>query len=258
MVFSGMIQKVKFILDDNSGTILTGMAVSGTVVTAYLSGRASFKAAHIIADEQLKKENYDSVSDPLSKTDKVKLTWRLYVPAVGVGSTTIACTILANKLSSKKIAALAVASGISERALQEYKAKVIEKLGMKQDQAIRDEVAQDRVNKYPPSREVILAGTGDVLCYDMTTGRYFQSTVEDIKRAENKINYQLNHFENASLSEFYDEIGLPPTSYTDSVGWNNAERFEVTFSTVLSPDNRPCIAIDFTHAPQLEYSRRYT
>jgi hypothetical protein len=271
MLLTGLVQKAKFVVIDNADTILTGMGVTGTVATAYLTGRASFKAAQLIdhAEREIAQDNEIPLNDQekaagmhltpeLTKWTKLKLTWRLYVPAVGVGTTTVTSIVIANRLSAKKIAALAVASGISERALQEYKAKVIEKLSDKQDQTIRDEIAQDRVNKYPPnSREIILAGTGDVLCYDMLTGRYFQSTVEDIKRAENKMNYQLLHHMSASLSEFYDEVGLPPTSYTDSVGWNQTERFEVRFSTVLSPDNRPCLAIDFAHPPQLEYSRRY-
>lgn len=276
----GLIEKAKFLVNDNSGTILTGIGVSGTIATAYLSGRASFKAAQIIehAEEEYKKDEVlfkssametlsEEVSEAyakllasrkLSPTTKVKLVWRLYLAPVAVGSTTIVSIVMANRLSSKKIAALAVASGISERALQEYKAKVIEKLGAKQDQTVRDEIAQERVTNNPlNSREIVLAGTGDVLCYDMTTGRYFASSVEDIKRAENKINYQLLHFQAASLSEFYDEIGLPATNYTDSVGWNDTERFEVQFTTTMSSDNRPCIAIDFVHPPQLEYARRY-
>ena len=35
----------------NSTTILTGMGVTGVVTTAYLTGRASFKAAQIIEKE---------------------------------------------------------------------------------------------------------------------------------------------------------------------------------------------------------------
>lgn len=260
MLFTGLVQRAKFLLNDNSGTILTGLGVSGTIATAYLTGRASFKAGQIIERAQFEDEEYDSKSNPIPTPTRVRLIWHLYIPPVGIGVSTIICIVMANKLSSKKIAALAVASGISERALQEYRAKVFEKLGDRQNTTIRDEIAQDRINQYPPpnSREIILAGTGNVLCYDMTTGRYFMSTVEDIKRAENKMNYQLLHFMSASLSEFYDEIGLPPTSYTDSVGWNDAERFEVVFSTVLSPDNRPCVAIDFVHPPQLEYVKRYS
>lgn len=251
------VHKVKFLLNDHSTTILTGVGVGGTVATAVLTGRASFKAAAIIAEE--KKDiniHVDEPQDPIyiSKMDQVKLTWRYYLPPVATGVTTIACIVVANKISSKKIAALAVAGGISERALQEYKDKVVEKLGERKHRDIRDEIAQDRVAGTPINSQVVLVGSGKVLCFDLPTGRYFEGSVEDIKRAENKINYELLNHGYASLAEFHDELGIPPTSYTDSVGWNGAEPINVSISTVMSPDNRPCIAIDFNPLPHLEYA----
>lgn len=261
---TGLVRQGKFLLNENSRTILTGVAVGGTVSTAYLTGRASFKAAEVIEEERVGRERkaaleegdaWKHAADEISRFDKVKLVWRFYIPPGAMCLTTVTCIVVANKIASKKIAALAVASGISERALQEYKAKVIEKLGERQDTKLRDEIAQDRVNGHPvSSREVILAGTGEVLCFDLATGRYFQSTVEEIKRAENKVNHRLNNFMYASASEFYDEIGLAPTTYTDNVGWNANKHVEVQFSSVLSPDGRPCLAIDFVTPPFTEYS----
>lgn len=252
--------------DISSTTILTGMGVSGVVTTAYLTGRASFKAAEIIEkDRASRKEKHlpiskDLVSDSsfdLDFKEKAKLIWPLYVAPVSVGATTITAIVMANHVASKKIAALAVASGISDRALQEYKAKVIEKLGEKKEMTIRDEIAQDRVNA-TANKEVLVIGAGDVLCFDMMTGRYFQSTVEKIRQAENKINYEILNHMYASLSSFYDLIDIPPTPYSDTVGWNGlTDRFEVLFSTVMSPDQRPCIAIDFTIPPTAEYTKLY-
>jgi hypothetical protein len=258
------IHHAKVLLDNHSTTILTGVGVGGTVATAVLTGRASFKAADIIEENRQILELAENLElEPLepsrlSKTDKVKLTWKLYLPAAATGVTTITCIVVANKISSKKIAALAVASGISERALQEYKTKVVEKLGERQERAVHDEVVQQRISDNPPSsKEIILAGTGQVLCYDMTTGRYFQSTVEDIKRAENVINRELNNCMYASLSSFYDEIGLPSTSYSDSVGWNMNNPLDVVFSTAMSTDSRPCVAIDFVKQPVVNYDKLY-
>jgi hypothetical protein len=259
------VNKIKFLLDDHSTTILTGVGVAGTIATAVLTGRSTFKAADIIAEQQLildddweKNNKNGSAPVQLSKTEKTKLVWTLYLPPVATGVLTVTSIVVANKISSKKIAALTVAAGISERALNEYKEKVIERLGARQDEKIRDEVAQDRVTNNPPtSGEVIMVGTGQVLCYDMLTGRYFNSSVEDIKRAENKVNYELIHFMSCSLSHFYDEIGLPPTPYTDSVGWNLNNNMEVKFSTVMSEDNRPCIAIDFSKPPIADYYKQW-
>lgn len=261
-MLTGIVQQVnkaKFLLENHSTTILTGMGVGGTVVTAVLTGRASFKAAQLIneyedsivlAPEELPKN--------ISKTEKVKLTWTLYLPPVAAGAMTVTCIIVANKISSKKIAALAVAGGISERALQEYKEKVVAKLGERQDQKIRDEIAQDRVTNHPfDSRELIIAGTGEVLCYDMLTGRYFQSSVEEIKKAENEANHEMLNSMGVSLAEFHDKVGLPATPYTDSVGWCGPDLIKVLFSTTMSQDQRPCIAVDFDRPPKLEWAKMY-
>jgi hypothetical protein len=238
----------------SSTTVLTGMGVTGVVTTAYLTGRASFKAAELIRREEIVKT---LPPDKLTNKEKVKLVWPLYVAPISVGCTTITAIVVANHTASKRIAALTVASGISERALTEYKAKVLEKLGEKKEMAIRDEVAQDRVNA-TENKEVLVVGAGEVLCFDMYTGRYFQSTVEKIRQAENKINFEILNHLYASLSSFYSELGIPATQYSDEVGWNGlTDRFEVRFSTVMSPDNRPCIAMEFTRPPMPEYTKLY-
>lgn len=261
---------LKFLVRDNSTTILTGMGVTGTAVTAYLTGRASFKAARIIDHKEVViNTGVDQIPDPdapglfkpadpvwLTTRDKVFLVWRLYIPPVGLGVTTIMAVIAAHRISSKKIAALVVASGLSERALQEYKDKIVEKLGDRQSNAIRDEISKDRIEANPvDGKEIIITGTGEVLCYDMLTGRYFTSTVEDIKRAENSINFEINQHEYASLSEFYEAVGLPPTTISDHVGFNTENHCEVHFSTVMSSDKRPCIAMNFLKMPIPDYDR---
>lgn len=251
--------KLKFLLNENSTTILTGLGVTGTVATAYLTGRATFKAAELIAhDEAVANTGVEPGADPvyLTKKDKVKIVWKVYAPPVAAGAITITSIITANRISSKKIAALVVASGVSERAFQEYKDKVVERLGQKKHEDIRAGVAQDRVDRNPVgTNEVIVTGKGDVLFYDEHSGRYFYSTMETVRRAENRINHELLEGMGCSLSEFYDEIGMKASNYSDSVGWNGGERMEVEFSTTLSEDGRPCISIDFKKPPITTYNR---
>lgn len=251
--------------DINSTTVLTGIGVTGVITTAYLTGRASFKAAEIIQGEQLLRQAEATKvgrvehpkPGPITTKEKIKLVWPLYVPPISVGATTITAIVMSNHAASKKIAALTVASGISERAFQEYKAKVVEKIGESKEMAVRDEIAAERVAN-TPNNEVLVVAAGDVLCFDMYTGRYFQSTVEKIRQAENKMNYQILNHVYASLSKFYDFIDIPPTQYSDEVGWNGlSDRFEVRFSTVMSPDNRPCIAIEFARPPMPDFGHLY-
>lgn len=259
MNFKPLIQKTEEMLAENASAILTGFGIAGTVATAVLTGRASFRAAETIWDkeeETLTFTTEDAVI--LSKKEKFKLVWPLFIPPMGVGAITVSSIFFANRISTRKAAALAAAYGISEKAFHEYKEKVVETLGSKKDEAIRDGIAQDRVTKDPvDGREIILVGTGDVLCYEALTGRYFMSTIENIKKAENKVNYEILHHMYASLSMFYDEIGIPPTSYSDDVGWNSDHILDVTYSSVLSSDGRPCISIDFGVAPVPGYTKLY-
>ncbi len=254
-----LVRHAKVLLNENASTLLTGVGVVGTVGTAYFTGRATFKAADLIAKETaIINIAVEGNTDPvwLTKKDKVKLVWKPYMPAVGVGAITIGAIIFAHRIDAKKIVALTVASGISERALKEYKEKVVEKLGDRHDTKIRDEIAQDRVSANPPgSSEVLTIEDGKVMCYDMNTGRYFKSTVEEIKSAENTINFEIVQQLSVSLSRFYEEIGLAPTTYSDNHGWHSNNLLSVDLSTTMTPDNRPCIAISFNPEPVHDYDK---
>jgi hypothetical protein len=259
-----IVQKGKFLLNENSTTILTSVGVAGVGVTAYLTGRSTFKAAELLARkekelvEEIGRDLPESMNArvELTKFEKVTIVWKQYIPPFISGTATIAAIIGANRIASRKIAALTFAAGISERALKEYREKVIERIGPRDHEKIRDEIAQDRVNQNPvESQEVIIVGTGEALFFDNATGRYFQSTMESVKSAMNKVNYNITHYMYSSLSDFYDEIGLPATAYTDSVGFNSDHLLELDFSATISTDNRPCIVIDFQNPPISGFNR---
>jgi hypothetical protein len=145
---------------------------------------------------------------------------------------------------------------MSDKTFQEYKEKVREKLGQTKEQGVRDEMAQKRVEDNPPTdRTVIITGTGDVLCYDVLTDRYFRSTVEKIRQAQNEVNFLITNQDEVSLSRFYEEIGLKVTPYSDEVGWNIENTCEVEITTVMTPNNEPCIAIDFKRWPKPDYTK---
>lgn len=249
MNFSNLQKIAEKMVSDNATAILTGVGVIGTITTAVLTGRASFKAAELLRAEW---------EDPSEQTvpQIAKQTWPLYLPAVGTGAATITAIVFANRISSKRMAALAAAYGLSEKAFGEYKEKALQHLGIKKEQDLKDEIAQDKVNLTPPQGQTIIIGDGEVLCFDSITGRYFKSSMEKIRQAENKINYEIIHHHAASLSSFYDEIGLPCTSYSDDVGWNVDNLIEVTYTSVLA-DDKPCIVIDFKVAPITGYGRIY-
>lgn len=258
MRFTSLQPYLKNLATENASTILTAAGVVGTVGTAVLTHRAATKASEIVREassaERIKTN--DSQAE-LSKFEKVRLTGHLYVPPVACGSATIASIILANRITTTRAAALAAAYGISQRQLDEYQQKVVEKLGGKKEQELRDELHQDRVTRQPPGREVTIIANGDVICLDQHSGRYFRNTVESIRKAESAVNREIHHHMFCSLSFFYDEIGLPPTGYSDEVGWNANHALEIYYSTAMTPDEQPCMVIEFVTPPVAEYARLY-
>lgn len=254
MSFSTIMSRAGRLLSDNSPAILTGMAIAGTIGTAYLAGTAAYKVSKILEEE----EELGGIADGGRERtrDLVRLVAPLFIPAIGAGVATIACILAANRISDRRAAAMAMAYGVSERVFKEYKDKVIEKVGERKERAYHDEIAQERVNRNPAPEDLVLMEEGlSVLCCDLFSGRYLMSDMETLRRAENDINYQVNHDYCASLSDFYDRIGLPRTSMSDDFGWNADKMLEITFSTVLTPSGKPCLTFDFRVQPIRGYSR---
>jgi hypothetical protein len=246
-------QKAAEFAEANAAALLTAGGVVGTVATAVLTGRAALKAAEIITAEEVKSYNAETGDVKLLDTkEKVKLVWPQFLLPAATGSATVASIIMANRVSAQKAAALAAAYGLAERNLSEYKDKVSEKLTGPKKTAIDDEIAQDRVNR-TSGHEVVIVGDGEVLCFDEPTGRYFRSTMENLKSAVNATNAEILNHDWARATFFYEEIGLPATTWTDDVGWNRDRLMDLKYTTVMSPDNKPCIAIDFTVLPIVEY-----
>lgn len=255
-----IIQQAKVLIAENSAALLTGTGVVGVVTTAVLSARASFKASELLQGEyhSRSQQGEDKRCPPLPTKEKVKFVWPLYIPAVTSGITTITAILFSYRIQASQSAALAAAYGISEKGFQEYKDKVVEKLGVKKEtEEIRDDLAKDRIEKTPiEGQTIVLTSGGDVLCFDSYSGRYFQSSVEAIKKAENAINYEILHHLGASVSSFYDLIGLLPTQYSEEMGWNTSNPLDISISAQKVED-KPCLVIDFKVLPVINYESNY-
>jgi hypothetical protein len=246
--------KLQALLNENASAILTATGVVGTVGTAVLTGRATFRAAEILSDQEFNAPLDDGKET--TKMQKVAAVWPLYLPPIGVGGGTIAAIIMANRISAKRAAALAAAYSITEGQFKEYKDKALETLGVNKEKKLRDEVAAQKVKDNPPNKEVIIVANGDVLFYDTITGRYFESTVEKVNKAINHVLSEIYNYNASSLSVFFEDLGLPATDYTDNVGWNNETMPEVDFSTTTTPDDRPCMTVSLHPMPKPDYEFR--
>lgn len=238
--------------EDNAPAILTGVGMFGTVATAYLTGKASFRAAEVL---RIDHENLISQNEQITFKRDVQMTWRLYLPAIGAGCATVGCIYFANRISSKRLAALAAAYTIAEKANSEYKDKVLEMMGKDKEEKVRASVQQDRIDRDPDLDGMIDSEMEDgrVRCKDAWSGRYFRSTMEEIKEAQNNVNYQILNNQYASLTDFYSQLCLEKTKESDDVGWNSDKMLEVTFTSAIDSKKRPVLVMDFAVAPIRSY-----
>lgn len=238
------------LISKNSPHILTGLGCAGVISTAVLAAKASPKALIILREEESyrKKKNFN----PMSKTDRLKLTWKCYIPAGVMGVTSIGCIIGANTVNVRRNAALASLYAISESAFREYKNKVVEEIGKSKETKIHDEVVKDHIAKNPPNNNVIITGSGDVLCYDMLSGRYFMSSYETIRQKFNDLNYELRSEMRLDLNSLYYSLGLPPIELGTMVGFDlEKSQIEPIYSTTLCAEtSKPCLVIDVDVYPQ--------
>lgn len=238
MNLSNLALKAEKLLRTNSPAILTAIGVSGTLTTAYLAARSGMDHRRMMEDQ-----------DPhMGLKNEAEFVWKVYIPPVVSASVTVVCIIGAAKAGSRRTAAMTAAYSISERALVEYKEKVVEVLGETQAKKLKDEMAQERITQNQPTETTtVITGSGDVLCHELHTGRYFQSSMEALRKAQNDVNAILISRDEACLGDFHQIIGLPWVTMSSQFGWVSGRLMELEFSTALTEDGKPCLAFSYNY-----------
>lgn len=247
---SNLLNKVQIFLKRNSGTILTGIGAAGVIVTSIMAVKATPKAIRILEEAKEKK------GEELTVVETVRTAGLIYIPAIISGASTIACIFGANILSKRNQAALASAYAFLNNSYKEYKNKVSELYGDDANDNIREGIAKDKYKDYNDSF------TDDKqLYFDEYSGRYFQSTPEDIQKAEYEINRALAIYDGVYLNDWYEHIGLEPLDHGRDFGWSTGINYEqywqtwIDFShtkTVLD-DGLECIIVSFNQEPVYDF-----
>lgn len=260
-------QKFGGVLAKNSPTVLTGIGVAGLIATTVLAVKATPKALELIDEAQYDKTSlieklyekdgvYNREEVILTKTEVIKASWKCYLPAAAMGLVTISCIIGANRINLRRNAALASVYAISEAALKEYQAKVVETLGKQKERKIKDDIAKDRITKNPVSNnEVVITNLGETLCYDSLSGRYFKSDIEKIRQVLNKLSRDLMSEMFIDLNHVYSELNLKGTKMGDMIGWHIDDGLiEPDFSSQLTENGTPCLVLDFITEPRYNHN----
>lgn len=245
-ITSGL-RTVKSLVTANSPVLLTGAAVAGAVATAVLAAKAGYKARGIVV------ENERAKGAELELREKVELTWLCYA-APAVSATSTACAALGiHMIHSKRNAALAGLYAITANKLDDFRDAAEARLGPKKIQEINDYVAQTQLERCEEdgfvNNEIVDIGPGEENIFFEWAGRWCKGNINTINAAINSINKQLNEEGDATLNDFYDAVGLPPTPQGEDFGWSGS-LIEPRFGSTLLPDGRSAVSFTFHKTPK--------
>lgn len=211
--------KTKLKLKDSGPLILTGISMCGVIFTAATAIHDTPKALKLIkhAEDDRKfrmkvyatNEGYDTeaTSRPLTKWDKVKLTWKCYIPTMLVSAATCLCIGKAQSLNSKQKKELLAAYALMHAAYYEYRDKVADILGPEGEADLKSAIARDHIkdekhygNGKPDEQTVIFI--------DEFMNTVFESTKEAVMAAEYELNRTFALRGYVSMGDFYRYLGL--------------------------------------------------
>lgn len=263
------LKSIQKIVTAHNSEILTGLGIAGAVTSTIFAVKATPKAMRLIEKAEdhgiglISKGDNDQnwTYRPLKTKEIVKVTWKCYIPAVTTGVFSIACIIGAQSVNARRTAALATAYKLSEKALSEFKESAAEVIGEEKLKEVKQKVAERKVEQVTDDEsnaKVVISGDGDTWFLDAYSNTVFRSSKNELDAAANKLNRNMRDEMFISLSQFYDEIGLPCTALSDSVGWHIDKGYiDINLSEAVVKDGRAYVVMDFLIGPEPDFDKYY-
>lgn len=220
-------------LKRNTPTILTIIGGVGVVATSVMAVKATPKALRTI--EQAEEEK----GEKLTKLEVVKVAGPAYIPAVLTGVATIACIFGANALNKRQQASIISAYALLEGSYREYKNKVSELHGTEFHEQVVTEIAKDKHEETD-----ISVAEDKQLFFDEFSGRYFESTLVDVQKAQYYVNRELVMRDYVALNEYYEQLGIPTIEAGDFLGWSKGGNFATYWQTWIDFSNKKTLIDD--------------
>lgn len=225
---------------ENTPLIMTATAIGGVVTTATLASKAGARI------ERLHDFSDAPERQPAKTVHYVKTTWKVWVPTVISGVLTIGSVIMIHWTHQKRYAALMGLYALGNQAFQEYRESIDEVLDDKTKEEVKQRVTSKAVHRNEDDLDGALGDLREMtLCYDSFSGRFFQSDIESIRRAENEFNKGLIAHNYGSLNELYSLIGIGGVGAGEDIGWNSDNLLSIGYNSILTERGVPAMSIDF-------------
>lgn len=192
--------------------ILNFAAVVGVGLTMISAIKDTKKACKLVTEDMTTKE-------------KIKKTWKCYIPSGVIATSTILCIIYSDKVSMNEKIALLNALTTVQGNYRDLRTAVDDTCTPE----TREEILKKTIRKKVP-KELYLERTGEKIFYEEYTCNFFTSTIDAVLKAEYMFNKQLSIVGYASLNDFYDYLGIDKTEAGECLGWSVCDSYYDTTS----------------------------
>lgn len=244
--------KAEVLLKKYSPMILTTLGAVGVVTTSIFASKATLKAKKII--DQYEENNECKLTIKDNTVDIIKMVWKPYIPVIISGLASISCIYGAHFLNKKTQASIMSAYALLSEQYKEYIEKSKHIYGEEAEKHIKSEVAK---SKYDTTS--INVDTDEHLFFDYQSMRYFETTFDNLKRAEDFVNQEYAGSGYVHLNTFYEALGIDKLeNFGDSMGWcddGNGEYHEIKFEheLMVMDDGLECFLLTMNPPTELYF-----
>lgn len=253
--------KTGLVIRKNSPEILMGAGIVGVIITVVTACKATTRADEVLEHhaEKMKKihdaENFQDEECPFPPTVAKKeklITYvqtggefvKLYGPTAAIGSLSIACILVSNRILNKRYLAVVAAYNAVSTSYDQYRRRVKERYGDETDYELRYGVQKDQIEqKYTDENGKTTKKRETVeTIVDMPSeyARYWEKYLKDgvlnpnwdenpefnlmfLRGVQTEANFKLHSRGYIFLNEVYDMLGFEHTQVGQVVGWFDDE-----------------------------------
>jgi hypothetical protein len=191
----------KHLIRNDKQFILSFAAVMGVGLTMISAIKDTTKACKLIDDD-------------MTLEEKIKKTWKCYIPSSVVAASTMLCIMYSDHVSmNQKISMLNALM-----AVQNNYTNLRQSVDEVCDSETREQILKNTIKKKVP-KELYIERTGEKIFYEEYTCKFFTSTIDNVLNAEYLFNKQLSIVGFASLNELYELLGISKTEAGEYLGW---------------------------------------
>ena len=194
---------------------------------------------HVVGREDVEYTEEDSKKDlTIVYTQTGVKLFKLYAPAIALGTLSIGCIVAGHNILKKRNLALAAAYAVVDKGFKQYRKNVVDRFGEDLDKELRynikanevEKITKDKKGKETVEKETEYDINKSILEQYSPYARFFDASstcfekdsglnLMFLRRQQDFANEKLKRNGHLFLNEVYDLLGIPRSIPGQQVGW---------------------------------------